>query len=135
MRLILASNNQHKLAEVGRILHALALPVDLVAAKEVGATVDFLEGDERYLDNALGKALAVHAATGVAALGDDSGIEVDALGGAPGVLSARYGPPGSDDAGRASYLLSRITDAADRGARFVCCLALVLDQHHVITVQ
>jgi XTP/dITP diphosphohydrolase len=84
------------------------------------------EGSTSYADNALGKARAVAAATGMLALGDDSGLEVDALGGRPGVLSARYGGDGLGDAERCRALLRELRDLppARRGARFRSVIAL-----------
>jgi len=84
------------------------------------------EASTSYADNALGKARAVAAATGMLALGDDSGLEVDALGGRPGVLSARYGGEGLGDAERCLALLRELRDVppARRGARFRSVIAL-----------
>jgi XTP/dITP diphosphohydrolase len=86
--------------------------------EETGAT---------YRDNAILKARAAARLTGSPAVADDSGLEVDALGGAPGLLSARYGGPGLDDAGRCARLLAELRDVpeARRTARFRCVLALV----------
>jgi XTP/dITP diphosphohydrolase len=85
------------------------------------------ESGDTYSANALIKARAAAAHTGVLALGDDSGIEVAALGGMPGVRSARFGGPGLDDRGRVAHLLGRLECVPDddRGARFVCVIALV----------
>jgi len=84
------------------------------------------EGAASYLDNARAKARAAAAASGHLALGDDSGLEVDALGGAPGVTSARYGGPGLDDAGRCRALLQALAGVPPgrRTARFRCVVAL-----------
>jgi XTP/dITP diphosphohydrolase len=85
------------------------------------------ETGDSYSANALLKARVAARHTGLLALGDDSGLEVDALGGAPGVRSARFGGPGLDDAGRCARLLAALggVDEARRGARFRCVLALV----------
>ena len=85
------------------------------------------EGEASYADNALGKARAVARATGEMALADDSGIEVDALGGRPGVLSARYGGEGLSDPERCLVMLEEMAGvpAARRGARFRCLIAIV----------
>lgn len=85
------------------------------------------ETGDTYRENALIKARAGAALTGVLALADDSGIEVDALGGAPGVRSARFGGPGLDDAARTALLLERLRDvpAGRRTARYRCVVALV----------
>jgi XTP/dITP diphosphohydrolase len=84
------------------------------------------ESGDTYEDNAIIKARATLAHTGALSLGDDSGIEVDALGGAPGVRSARYGGPGLDDAGRVTRLLSELASVPDarRTARYRCVIAL-----------
>lgn len=85
------------------------------------------ESADTYAENALGKARAAARLTGALALGDDSGLEVDALGGAPGVRTARYGGPGLDDAGRYRRLLEALAGVPDgrRGARFRCVIAVV----------
>jgi len=85
------------------------------------------ESGATYAENALIKARATAAHAGVLALGDDSGIEVDALHGAPGVRSARFGGSGLDDRGRVAHLLGLLDNVPDdaRGARFVCVIALV----------
>ena len=84
------------------------------------------EGETSYADNALGKARAVAAGTGLLALGDDSGLEVDALGGGPGVVSARYGGPGLDDRGRCTRMLEALRGVppARRAAHFRSVIAL-----------
>ena len=140
MRLILASGNRHKLAEFRRLLAAAAPEVVLLSVADVGADVTFVEGDDSYQRNALGKALSVQPAVDAAVIADDSGLEVDALGGAPGVLSARYGTPGDDDAGRAAHLLRELrlagpATSTPRTARFVCCIALVWDARRYACVQ
>jgi len=85
------------------------------------------ETGDSYAANALLKARVAARHTGLLALGDDSGLEVDALGGAPGLRSARFGGPGLDDAGRCARLLAALSgvDEARRGARFRCVIALV----------
>jgi len=94
------------------------------------------EGDD-YAANAVAKARAVVLATGLPALGDDSGLEVDALGGRPGVHSARYGGPGRDDAARVALLLHELESVqqAQRNARFVCVVALVTPDGDSVTAR
>jgi XTP/dITP diphosphohydrolase len=84
------------------------------------------EGETSYRDNALAKARAAARATGLLALADDSGLEVDALGGRPGILSARLGGPGLDDAGRCRILLATLDGVPTEGrtARFRCVIAI-----------
>ncbi|RIL05073.1 MAG: non-canonical purine NTP pyrophosphatase, RdgB/HAM1 family [Proteobacteria bacterium] len=119
-RVVLATRNAGKLREIAALL--CGLPIELVPLPESVALPE--EGDA-YEANALAKAEAAAHATGHPALGDDSGLEVDALGGAPGPQSARWGGPGLDDAGRNALLLAKLdgVDDAQRGARFVCVAA------------
>src|SRR5207249_10371557 len=103
------------------------LPITLVSLREVPGASLPPETGTTYRENALIKARAAHRLTGHAALGDDSGLEVEALGGAPGLHSARFGGPGLDDAGRVALLLERLraVPAGQRAARFRCVIALV----------
>jgi len=128
----LASRNAGKLAELAALAGSrleLRLPPDDARLPEVAEDAD------TYLENALAKARAVATALGVAALADDSGLEVDALGGEPGVRSARYAGEPSDAARNRRALLNALehVPAADRGARFVCAVALA-NQRGVIAV-
>ena len=95
------------------------------------------ENEATYRGNALLKARAAARLTGAWALGDDSGLEVDALGGAPGLHSARYGGPGLDDAGRCARLLEALRDVpeARRTARFRCVIAIVNPQGREAVVE
>ena len=135
MELVLASNNPHKVTEVRRILVGVAVRTPA----EVGVSFAFEETGSTYEQNALGKARHLHGLIGMPTLADDSGLAVAALGGAPGVRSARFGPPGAalDDAGRCAYLLSLLhgAAAADRSAAFICCIAVVLDARRLLLVQ
>ncbi|HEV8141831.1 MAG TPA: RdgB/HAM1 family non-canonical purine NTP pyrophosphatase [Methylomirabilota bacterium] len=123
--LVLATGNPGKAGELRALLTDIPFEIRTLAdylpftmPEEMGTT---------YEANALLKARAAAAHTGQLALGDDSGIEVHALGGAPGVRSARFGGPGLDDRGRVRHLLRQIEHVPDarRGARFVCVIALV----------
>jgi XTP/dITP diphosphohydrolase len=124
MRLILASGNAKKRAEILAILDGLE--VEVVPMTDLG-----LEGPEEdgatFEENALKKARTVAAAAGEPAIADDSGLEVDALGGAPGIRSARYAGPGASDRDNNAALLRALdgVPAARRTARFVCAAALV----------
>jgi XTP/dITP diphosphohydrolase len=124
-RLVLATLNPGKVPELTALLAGVPFEVMALAAFP-GATLPE-ESADSYRDNALLKARAVARAQGVWALGDDSGLEVDALGGAPGVRSARYGGPGLDDRGRCRHLLAALAGvpAEQRTARFRCVVALV----------
>lgn len=121
--LVLASANAGKVRELCALL--ADLPLCVRAASEF-ADIAFPEEGDDYAANATAKALAAARATGAPAVGDDSGLEVSALGGAPGPHSARYGGPGLDDAGRCARLLAALdeTPSASRDARFVCVIAL-----------
>jgi XTP/dITP diphosphohydrolase len=126
-RLLLASANQGKLRELRTIL--AGLPVELVGLAEagLGEPPEVEETGDTFLDNALLKARAYAAWSGLAAVADDSGLEVDALGGAPGVRSARYAGPGADDRANLDKLLAALAGVppARRTARFRCAAVLV----------
>ena len=122
MKLVLASKNAHKLVEMRDILSQLG--VEVVLESEVGVDVDVEETGTTFEENAFLKARAVMEASGLPAIADDSGLCVDALNGAPGVYSARYGGPGLDDVGRYRLLLENMRGQLDRRCRFVsaiCC--------------
>ena len=121
-RLLLASNNAHKVTEFRRLFEGLDL--ELVTPREVGLELDVAETGETFKENARLKARAFAAASGLASLADDSGIEVDALDGRPGVFSARYGGDGLDDEGRVRLLLRELDGVA--GARRGCRYRVVL---------
>ena len=112
MRLVLASANPDKAAEIAAVLDGFELvprPPEVGEVEETGATLE---------ENALLKARAIMAATGEAAVADDTGLEVDALGGAPGVYSSRYAGPGATYADNVAALLAALGDRPDRAARF-----------------
>jgi XTP/dITP diphosphohydrolase len=121
-RLVLASNNAGKLREFRRLLEPLGL--DVVPQAELGIA----EADEphvTFIENALAKARHASTHCGLPALADDSGICVDALGGAPGVLSARYAGEPKSDARNNAALVSALQGVADRRAHYYCVLVLV----------
>ena len=121
-RLVLASNNAGKLREFGRLLEPLG--IDVVPQAELGIA----EADEphvTFIENALAKARHASTHSGLPALADDSGICVDALGGAPGVLSARYAGEPKSDARNNEALVSALQGVADRRAHYYCVLVLV----------
>ena len=122
---VIASTNPGKIAEVRQIM--AGLPLVLVTRDEVGGWPEIEETGDTYLANALLKARAVVAVTGRAALADDSGIEVDALGGAPGVRSARFaGEQASDEDNNAKLIASLDGVPLERrGARYRCVAVLV----------
>lgn len=126
-RLLLASRNEGKLAELRRILaadHRLT-DVELVSAADVDVP-DIPETGETFAANAALKARVAADATGLVAVADDSGLAVDALGGEPGVRSARYAGAHGDDDANLALVLQRLAGVADRAARFVCAAAVAV---------
>ena len=129
-RVVLATHNRGKLAEL-RDLLAPALPgadvERLVVDAAAAGTPDVVEDGTTFEANALLKARAATAATGLIAVADDSGLAVDVLGGAPGIFSARWSGRHGDDAANLRLLLAQLSDVPDvhRGAQFVCAAALV----------
>ena len=134
MKLVLASKNQHKLVELRTILGQLGLEV--VLESDVGVDVDVEETGTTFEENSLLKARAVMEASGMAAIADDSGLEVDALDGAPGVYSARFGGMDNDEA-RTALLLEKLQGVPDekRTARFVSVVTCVLPNGKVVSAR
>ena len=136
MELIVATGNAHKLLEL-----APALPGHrLLSPAEVGLPgFDVEEDGADFIDNALKKARTLFALSGRPSLADDSGLSVRALGGEPGVRSARYGSEDGrtklDAAARNDYLLRRMEGREDRDCAFVCCLVLALSPDRFFAVQ
>jgi XTP/dITP diphosphohydrolase len=131
MEIVLATRNRKKAAELQRILGDSA--VALRTVDEFPGCPDVEEDQPTFEGNAVKKARAITVCTHMAALADDSGLEVFSLGGAPGVLSARYAGEGGGDAENIAKLLSEMRDVPGdaRGARFVCCLAFALPDGRV----
>ena len=134
MKVVLASQNRHKLEEMQNILGALGMEVML--ERDAGVDVEVEETGTTFAENSLLKAQAVFDATGLATVADDSGLVVDALGGAPGVYSARYGGLHTD-AERIALLLENMKDVPDekRTAQFVCAVTCLLPDGRKIAVQ
>ena len=108
-KLLIATNNKGKIIELQDLLKDTGLT--LITPAEIGITLDVEEDGTTYAENASKKAIAFAKASGLISLADDSGLEVDALGGAPGLYSARYSPqPGANDADRRAFLLAVIHD-------------------------
>lgn len=135
MELILASNNQGKLREIRQLLAPLGLKVKTAA--QAGFSEDVEETGDTFEANANLKACTVAQALGLPALADDSGLAVEALGGAPGVYSARYAGPGASDAERSAKLLRELAEVPEekRAAAFVCVMACCLPSGQVLTAQ
>ena len=121
MKIILASNNKNKLLELRRLTEGMG--IELVSQGEAGYDLDVEETGSTFEENAYLKARAVTELSGLPAVADDSGIEVAALGGGPGIYSARFGPGhAATDSERNEYLLKLMEGVEDRSARFVCCI-------------
>lgn len=133
MKAVLASKNPHKLEEMRAILSAQG--VEVVLESDVGVDIDVEETGTTFEENALLKARAVMEATGLPAIADDSGLAVDALNGAPGVYSARYGGEGLDDVGRYRLLLENMRGQLNRGAKFVSVVTLALPNGDVVSAR
>lgn len=133
--LLLGTRNAGKVCEIETILGDI--PWRIRSLQEF-ADIDVpAETGDTYTDNAIIKAQFYARATGVCALADDSGLEVEALGGAPGVYSARYAGAGASDADRRTLLLSELADvpAEQRAARFVCVVAIALPDGTVLNTS
>jgi XTP/dITP diphosphohydrolase len=126
-RVVVATRNQGKLRELIPLFEELEMGLELVTIDELAPHAELREDGLTFEDNALAKARQAAAATGLPALADDSGLEVDALDGAPGVHSARYAGVGATDAANNAKLLAAIRDVPPerRGARYRCVAAFV----------
>ena len=121
MKIVLASNNKNKLREIREILDPLGFEV--LSQSEAGADIEAEENGKTFAENAYIKAKAAYDLTGLPVIADDSGLEVDALNGAPGIYSARYAPEGQ----RKARILEELKDVPDekRGASFTCCICYI----------
>jgi len=130
-RLLLATGNKHKLQELKSLLRSL--PYDIVSPVDIGIDIYIEETGSNLEENAALKAKAMAIESRLLTLADDSGLEVDALGGAPGVLSARYAGENASDADRISYLLSQLEGIPweKRQARFHCVIAIATPEGKV----
>ena len=136
MKVVLASKNAHKLVEISKITQQFDM--ELVLQSELGVDIDVEETGTTFEENSLLKAKAVAEATGLPAIADDSGICVDALGGEPGIYSARYGFDDSlDDWGRLQLLLKNTQQVPDgqRQAKFVCVITFITPNGEVIQAR
>jgi len=134
MEIVLATGNHHKKREIAEILagHTILVPADL------GIAFEYDETGSTYLENSVGKGFALHHQVHRPVLADDSGISVPALGGAPGVFSARYGSEirnDLDDVDRYKLLLDNMEGVADRSAFYVCCMVLICEEYRFFVAQ
>jgi len=130
-KLLLATNNKGKAREYKNLLSGV--PFELVTPAEVGISTEVAEVGKSFEENARLKATTLARESGLLALADDSGLEVDALGGEPGTLSARYAGEGASDEDRANYLLTKLEGVPQekRTARFRCVIAIATPEGDV----
>lgn len=132
---VLATNNEHKIREITEIM--AGLPVKILSKKDFEQFPDVDETGQTLEENAILKAAETYKATGIIAVADDTGLEVDALDGRPGVYSARYAGPGCSFADNNRKLLEEMKDMPEekRTARFRCVMAICFGLDHVETVE
>lgn len=125
-KIVFATTNEGKVKEIKEILGDF--PIEVVSMKEMGITADIEENGATFEENSLIKARALVKLTGLPALADDSGLEVDYLNGEPGIYSARYLGRDTDYDYKNNYIIDKLSGAKgeDRSARFVCVISLVL---------
>ena len=136
MKLIIASNNAHKIHEIKQML--MGKFEEILSLKDAGVVHETVEDGETFLENALKKAREISEITSCASLADDSGLCVNALGGAPGVYSARFAGennPTIRDSANNALLLEKLNGASDRSAHFVCAMALVYPDGREVTAE
>lgn len=133
MKLVLASKNEKKLVELRNIL--MQMGVEVVSESEVGVDVEVEETGSTFEENAALKAKAVMQASGLPAIADDSGLMVDAMNGAPGVYSARYGGEGLDDTSRYRLLLENMRGQLDRRCKFVSAICCAFPNGDLVTAR
>lgn len=126
-QVLLASNNPKKLAELRRLLQSAGLGIEVLGLRDVSHYAEPEETERTFEGNAFLKAETAHRETGLLAVADDSGLEVEELGNMPGVRSARWAGPACDDEENNALLLAQLdgVPAERRTARFVCALAMV----------
>lgn len=136
MKFIIATNNAKKLVELERILKPLG--IDAISAKEAGVNLDEVEETgETFAENAFLKANAAFKATGYPAIADDSGLSVDALGGKPGVYSARYAGENATDKDRYLKLLAEMKNVSQgkRNAHFTSSICCIISENEIIRAE
>lgn len=124
MKIVLASKNKHKIKELQTLLSKYIAEIEILSLDEVGIVDEIIEDGSTFAENALIKARAA-ASSGYIGVGDDSGLCVDALGGAPGIYSARYAGEHGNDAMNNEKLLRELSGKDDRSACFKCAIACV----------
>ena len=133
MKLIIASNNKHKIYEIKKILGGRFEPI--LSLSEAGIDHETVEDGDTFMENAIKKATEIADISGCPALADDSGICAHALGGAPGVFSARFAGVHGDDEANNDLLLLRLSDKEDKTAHYTCAMALAYPDGSLITAE
>lgn len=133
MKLIIASNNKHKIYEIKKILGGCF--EEIVSLKEAGIDHETVEDGTTFMENAIKKAKEISELSGVAALADDSGITAHALGDEPGIFSARYSGEHGDDEANNALLIERLKDKEDKGAHYTCAMALSYPDGRLVTAE
>lgn len=131
MKLIIASNNAHKIREIKRMLSDRF--EQILSLREAGICHETVEDGSTFMENSLKKAREISELSGCAALADDSGICAHALGGAPGIYSARFS--GGDDEDNNRLLLAKLATEEDKGAHYTCAMALVYPDGREVTAD
>ncbi len=126
MDIVLATKNKKKIEEIKKILNLMGIASQIYTLDDFPEYEDVVEDGDTFEANAVKKAEYISKSTGMTAIADDSGLEVDALDGTPGVLSARYAGESADDRANLEKLLNEIKDVPSekKSARFVCCIAI-----------
>ena len=133
MKLIIASNNAHKIREIKRMLGESF--DEILSLSEAGISHETVEDGETFMENALKKAREICVLSGFAALADDSGICAHALGGEPGVYSARYSGGHGNDGDNNALLIRNLADKEDKTAHYTCAMALVYPDGREVTAE
>ena len=133
MKLIIASNNAHKLEEIKAILGGSF--AEILSLREAGIDHETVEDGATFAENAAKKAREIMEISGCCALADDSGLCVEALGGAPGIYSARFSGEHGNDAANRRRLLEELKNTDERAAHFTCSMALVRPDGGMITAE
>ena len=133
MKLIIASNNAHKLTEMKAILAPFF--DDVQSMREAGIAHETVEDGQSFMENAVKKARELAELSGCCAIADDSGLCVDALGGAPGIYSARFSGVHGDDKANNRLLLEKLEGVTERGAHYTCAIALAWPDGKLLTAE
>ncbi len=133
MKLIIASNNKHKIYEIKTILAGYF--EEILSLSEAGIDHETVEDGTTFMENAIKKAREIAEISGYASLADDSGITAHALGDEPGVYSARFAGVHGDDEANNALLLDRLRGAEDKGAHYTCAIALAYPNGELVTAE